>query len=489
MIIKQKENDINHFNSAKKYFNSSPSDYINSLKELNQISFLIQNIAIVHMKILCFLMLSKYEEIVEYYYLNKKLFNEIIEKSGDNEEKNEIKKILALAFYNFNVKQKAKQICPDIKDEYDYKIKKFEITYLQKREYNYKKGLDSGRINRLKTFSNIKTELDKNMEIIQQSKSKELMELSSIFVDDLFEKVKNGYNRKNLLKKNKDKNNSDNNNKKQNSSNENQNNIINQKIEDNKNKNDKNKKEDEKFINLEKNLTNFINNDKSFESKIENNNKNNPSINNINNITDKKTSNELKNIKDKKDNNNNKNTEEINIYSNTNNNINNINNNSKEKKKKSKNTNKDIPRKSCNPFSFVNPLEFTLSPGEASFNNYSNSLINGESGDEKIFSNNQKTLVKVEVDDVQYFFVKNENYNNDIKIYEEYINIDYSDNRNKIRRKTGKIRNSKTMKINCSKTFEDFTKNEKEGKLVINSKQSKLKKTSVFKSKFNLDNK
>ena len=85
--------------------------------------------------------------------------------------------------------------------------------------------------------------------------------------------------------------------------------------------------------------------------------------------------------------------------------------------------------------------------------------------------------------------MKNENYNNDIKIYEEYINIDYSDNRNKIRRKTGKIRNSKTMKINCSKTFEDFTKNEKEGKLVINSKQSKLKKTSVFKSKFNLDNK
>ena len=119
MIIKQKENDINHFNSAKKYFNSSPSDYINSLKELNQISFLIQNIAIVHMKILCFLMLSKYEEIVEYYYLNKKLFNEIIEKSGDNEEKNEIKKILALAFYNFNVKERAKQICPDIKDEYD----------------------------------------------------------------------------------------------------------------------------------------------------------------------------------------------------------------------------------------------------------------------------------------------------------------------------------------------------------------------------------
>ena len=144
MIIKEKENDINHFNSAKKYYNSTPSDYINSLKELNQISFLKQNIAVIHMKVLCFLMLEKYEEIIEFYYINKKhldsLFNNI--EIINTEEQNEIKKIISLAFFNFNYKNKAKLICPDIRDEYNYKIEKFSIEIAHKE---YEK-VETGRL-------------------------------------------------------------------------------------------------------------------------------------------------------------------------------------------------------------------------------------------------------------------------------------------------------------------------------------------------------
>ena len=199
MIIKEKENDINHFNTAKKYFNSNPSDYINSLKELNQISFLIQNISVMHMKILCLLMLSKYEEIIECYYLNKKFFEDFLYKNENEEEKNEIKKIIALAFHNFNGKPKAKLICPDIKDEYDYKIEKFDIIFLKenKDKINHGKGLETGRINRKKTFKNIKKELDKN---IDENKSKELMRVSSNFVDNLFDIVKGNNQQKSLNK-------------------------------------------------------------------------------------------------------------------------------------------------------------------------------------------------------------------------------------------------------------------------------------------------
>ena len=190
MIIKEKENDINHFNSAKKYINSNPADYTNSLKELNKISFFKQNISIYHMNLLCFLMLSQYEEIIEYYYLNKKYFDSLFgEKNEHNkEQKKEIKKIISLAFYNFNFRKKAKQICHDIIDEYNYEIENFEIEYFMKKvEKNNSGKIDSTRINTKKTLDNIKLDLDKNMNIIKQNKAKELMNISSIFVDDLFQ--------------------------------------------------------------------------------------------------------------------------------------------------------------------------------------------------------------------------------------------------------------------------------------------------------------
>ena len=197
MLIKEKEkeNDLNHFNQAKKYCNSNPSDYVKSIIELNKISFLTQNLTIIHLKIFCLLMLSKYEEIVEYYYSNKKIFDEIFNKNENVEEKNEIKKILSLAFFNFNVKQKAKQICPDIKEEFNYKIEKFEINFLKKYE---NKGKDSSRISKKKTFTKIKNELDKNFEEIKKNKSKELLRVSSTFVENLFQTAKNDVARKNM---------------------------------------------------------------------------------------------------------------------------------------------------------------------------------------------------------------------------------------------------------------------------------------------------
>jgi len=152
-----------------------------------------------------------------------------------------------------------------------------------------------------------------------------------------------------------------------------------------------------------------------------------------------------------------------------------------------------LPRKSCNVFSFVNPIEFTLSPGDASFNNYSNSIENGDT-DENMANNNQnKNLVKVEVDDVQYFFVKKENNNEMNNIYDEYINTDFGEVRNKNKKKTTKIKYSKSLQINLDrnkyKNLEDFSKFEKESRIVNNMRQSNWKKTSIYKTNFNLDNK
>ena len=144
-------------------------------------------------------------------------------------------------------------------------------------------------------------------------------------------------------------------------------------------------------------------------------------------------------------------------------------------------------------FSFVNPIEFTLSPGDASFNNYSNSIEKGDT-DENMANNNQnKNLVKVEVDDVQYFFVKKENNNEINNIYDEYINTDFGEVRNKNKKKTAKIKYSKSLQINLDrnkyKNLEDFSKFEKESKIVNNMRQSNWKKTSIYKTNFNLDNK
>ena len=474
MIIKEKLNDMNHFNSAKKYFNSSPSDYINSLKELNQISFLIQNISVMHMKVLCLLMLTKYEEIIECYYLNKKYFDNLFDKDEDNEEKNEIKKIIALAFYNFNGKPKAKQLCPDIKDEYDYKIDKFEISFLKKPKKIkvILNGPESVRINQRSTLKNIKQELDKN---IKKSIQKELKKISSIFIDDLFDKVKAYNNKKNEIF-NEQKNINDieiiQDKKSLNSSGTN----IYLKLKEEINNIDKIQKNDGNLITFEDKIKTITFAESSKENeKIE--------------IQIKQSSDELKspkeNQEEKKIKNINNNNNELNIYSNT---SNNANSNSKEKNKKNKVF--EIPRKSCNPLSFVNPIEFTLCPGDVSL---SGSFIEGEMGDDNINSNNQR--ITVEVDGEKYIFAKNETFinidlnNNNIDNYEEYINVDFIGNRNKIKKKSSKLRYSKTLKTNFDQKFQDFAKSEKDMKIDKLIRKETNKKTSIFKTNYILDNK
>ena len=475
MIIKEKENDMNHFNTAKKYFNSSPSDYINSLKELNQISFLIQNISVMHMKVLCLLMLSKYEEIIECYYINKKYFDTLFEKVEDNEEKSEIKKIIALAFYNFNGKQKAKQICPEIKDDYEHKIEKLEITFLTKPKIidDSSKRIESVRVNLNKTLTNIKKELDKS---IKKSTQKELKKISSNFIDDLFDNVKDSTNKKNLLL------------------NENNLNNLNEIeiIEEKKSLNSsgtniylKLKEEINNIDKIEKDDGNLI----TFEDKIKpieliESNKENEKIE----IQNKQSNDELIKSKEKQEEKKikNSNNNEINIYSNTNNNA---NSSSKEKNKKTRNL--EIPRKSCNPLSFVNPIEFTLCPGEVSLNSLSGgSLINGESGDENLY--NKK--ITVEVDGEQYIFVKNEKFinidsNNNSDNFEEYININLIGNRNRIKKKSSKLKNSKSVTINFDRKLEDLAKSEKDIKIDKQIRKANYKKTSVFKTNYILDNK
>ena len=498
MIIKEKENDINHFVSAKKYFNSSPSDYINSLKELNQISFIKQNISVMHMKVLCFLMLSQYEEIIEYYYLNKKYFDSLIEKSDDNKQKNEIKKILSLGFFNFNTKQKAKKICPDIKEEYNYKIEKFEIELIRKKEENNNCGkIDSTRINSQKTLKNIKQELDKNMKIIKQNKSKELKNISSLLVEDLFKQVKTREDEKQFHTSDKNIQKSERN-KGKNSSKSISSNVY-HKLKNELSDINSIQKEDGNLITFEEKMKDSKNPEQKNEiEEIHNINKLNSNIIIYDNPNHENFDNNF-NIYSNINNINNNNEINININNNTNNTdkINNINNNNinsgkRDKKKKDKNDLIDPPRKSCNVFSFINPIEFTLSPGDASFNNYSGS-INGEDEDNIILNNQNKILVKVEIDDVTYFFKKNENSKNNNDNYEEYINIDFGEFRNKSKKRTLKIKNSKSLKLtmnrNKYKNLEDFERIERGSQATNNLHQSDWKKTTYYKTKFVLDNK
>ena len=138
MIIKEKEKELEYFKLAKNYFNSNPQEYEKSLEQLNKISLLIKNITIIHMKSLCLLMLSKYEDIIELYYLNRNHLDLIFQQNNNNNEIeiNELKKIISIAFYNLGMRQKAKTICPDIKDDFQIEKNEFEIIQQRKEDKN-----------------------------------------------------------------------------------------------------------------------------------------------------------------------------------------------------------------------------------------------------------------------------------------------------------------------------------------------------------------
>ena len=211
MIIKEKE--LGYFKLAKKYFNSDPKEYEKSLEEINKISLLIKNITVIHMKTLCLLMLSKYEDIIEFYYINKNHLDSIFDQKNNNEvELNEIRKIISIAFYNLGMRQKAKKICPDIKD--DFQTENFHFEIIGKKEKNEEikvennikedqNAINSNRVNKNIILKNIKNNLDKTMKNkidgrnemnvgeknkndINLNNSKDLMPLSTEFVDDLF---------------------------------------------------------------------------------------------------------------------------------------------------------------------------------------------------------------------------------------------------------------------------------------------------------------
>jgi hypothetical protein len=123
-------------------------------------------------------------------------------------EKKEIKKIISLAFYNLGMKQKAKIICPEIKD--NYKEEHFELNIIQNNPINnnillvnkdiLKAGyLNSNRIDKDTLLKNIINNLDTNAKNENEEEknklennlntTKDLIPISTGFVDDLFNKA------------------------------------------------------------------------------------------------------------------------------------------------------------------------------------------------------------------------------------------------------------------------------------------------------------
>ena len=215
MIIRKKEKELEYFKTAKNYFNSNPQEYAKSLEELNKISLLIKNITIIHLKTLCLLMLTKYEDIIEFYYIYRKYFDSIFNQANNNDEyeTNETKKIISIAFYNLGMRQKAKILCPDIKD--DYQIIKTEHQIIQnkivnkiKANKNKKKKIQTNRLSKVNEsifLENIEEYLEENKKnktieeekmhlssenIFENSeKSKNLHIITSDFVDSLFKEA------------------------------------------------------------------------------------------------------------------------------------------------------------------------------------------------------------------------------------------------------------------------------------------------------------
>ena len=100
----------NFIKAKEKMFCKNP-DYNFALNELKNINKEKETICIIHMKIICFFMLEQYENVIEIYYNNKQLLLNYIENNND------IKKILALCFYQIDFKSKAKTFFNEIKEE------------------------------------------------------------------------------------------------------------------------------------------------------------------------------------------------------------------------------------------------------------------------------------------------------------------------------------------------------------------------------------
>ena len=58
----------------------------------------------------------------------------------DEIEINEIQKIISIAFYNLGMRQKAKVICPEIKDDFQIEQNSFEIIQIKKDNININKN-------------------------------------------------------------------------------------------------------------------------------------------------------------------------------------------------------------------------------------------------------------------------------------------------------------------------------------------------------------
>ena len=124
--------DFDLFLSAKEKINQSSPDYKGAWNDLIKINKENETLIILHMKLLCLFMLEQYEQIVEVYYLKKKTINYYFEN-----RKEELKKIIALAFYMVGMKKKAKNLYPDIKDAYDFE--NFEICLKGEKKKEEKK--------------------------------------------------------------------------------------------------------------------------------------------------------------------------------------------------------------------------------------------------------------------------------------------------------------------------------------------------------------
>jgi hypothetical protein len=407
---------LEYFNSAKKYFNSNPSEYDKSLEELTKINLLKSNISIIHLKILCFLMLSKFEDIIEIYYVNKMILHSNFNLENNKNQIDEIKKIISLAFYNFQTKQKAKIIWPDIKD--DYNIENFNFHIVSKRITNDTYNNNSYRIieDKEKLHKNILNNLEQNRKnskkedkinydnnINDKDKSidsEKIMPIISDFVDDIISTAKRNIemsNQKseieNKIKKSIDKL---------------DNNQSYQKEKENIKKN-KSIKEKSKLILLDNGIR--ISNKKLTESKGGKNS----------NFIKKKLSSE------KNANFLNKEIKKINPQSNKN-----IPKNLIMKDKRISDSLLD-KKSNNNTYKLKNPFEFTLNP-DGSFQPISSSYSKNSS-EKSPNSSKNKLLLTVEIDDQVINMVLDDNLNKKDSKYINYINIDYNEYENNNRKK------------------------------------------------------
>ena len=112
------------FLNAKDQINSIPPNYTEALNTLRKIPIECETMCIEHMKILCLFMLEQFEDIIEYYYINK---SKVLTYVSLNED---FKKLIACSFLACGMIHRAHALCACVTPQYEMSSPSIDVSFI-----------------------------------------------------------------------------------------------------------------------------------------------------------------------------------------------------------------------------------------------------------------------------------------------------------------------------------------------------------------------